>query len=39
LLRRGLAKQYGGRLATFDRTIPIAAVSSRVAGDLIIISE
>jgi hypothetical protein len=39
LLRRGLAKQYGGRLATFDRTIRIAAISGGVAGDLIIISE
>lgn len=35
----GLAKRYGGRLATFDRTIPIEAVPGGVADDLIIISE
>ena len=33
-----LARQHGGQLATFDRTIPLAAASG-VAGDLVIISE
>lgn len=35
----GLAKRHGGRLATFDRTIPVRAVSSAVAEDLVVISE
>jgi uncharacterized protein len=35
----GLAKQHGGRLATFDRTIPLEAVSGGEADDLIVISE
>jgi predicted nucleic acid-binding protein len=35
----GLAKRHGRRLATFDRTIPIAAVPGGVADDLIIVSE
>lgn len=35
----GLAKRHGGRLATFDRTIPLAAVPGGVADDVIIISE
>ena len=35
----GLAKRYGGRLATFDRTILLEAVPGGVADDLIIISE
>lgn len=35
----GLAKQHGSRLATFDRTIPIAAVPSAKAHDLVVISE
>ncbi len=35
----GLAKRYGGRLATFDRTILLGAVPGGVADDLIIISE
>jgi hypothetical protein len=35
----GLAKRYDGRLATFDRTIPLAAVAGGVADDLVIISE
>lgn len=34
----GLARQHGGQLATFDRTIPLAAVSG-VADDVVIISE
>ena len=34
-----LAKRYGGRLATFDRTILLEAVPGGVADDLIIISE
>lgn len=35
----GLAKRHGGRLATFDRTIPLAAVPGGLADDLVIISE
>ncbi len=35
----GLAKRHAGRLATFDRTIPLAAVPQAKAGDLVIISE
>jgi len=35
----GLAKWYDGRLATFDRTIPLAAVAGGMAGDLGIMSE
>ncbi len=35
----GLAKRHGGRLATFDRTIPLEAVPGGVADDLIVISE
>lgn len=35
----GLAKRNGGRLATFDRTIPLGAVPGGAADDLIIISE
>lgn len=35
----GLAKRHGGRLATFDRTMPLAAVPGGVADDLVIISE
>jgi hypothetical protein len=35
----GLAKQHGGRLATFDRTIPLETVHGSVADDLIVISE
>ena len=35
----GLAKRRGGRLATFDRAIPLADVSGGVADDLVIISE
>ena len=35
----GLAKQHGGRLATFDRTIPLETVHGGVADDLIVISE
>jgi toxin-antitoxin system PIN domain toxin len=34
----GLAKRHGGRLATFDRTIPAEFVSRGAADDLIIIS-
>lgn len=34
----GLAKRHGGRLATFDRTIPVAFVSGGADDDLIIIS-
>ena len=34
----GLAKGHGGRLATFDRTIPLASVAGAAADDLIIIS-
>ena len=35
----GLAKRHRGRLATFDRTIPLEAVPGGVADDLVIISE
>lgn len=35
----GLARRYGGRLASFDRTIPLAAVVGGVADDVVIISE
>ncbi len=35
----GLAKKHGGRLATFDRTIPVAAVAGAQPDDLIVISE
>lgn len=35
----GLAKQHGGRLATFDRTIPIAAVRGAALRDLVMISD
>ena len=35
----GLAKRHGGRLATFDRTIPIAAVPGARSRDLVIVSE
>ncbi len=34
----GLAKRHGGRLASFDRAIPVAAVGGGVADDLVIIS-
>jgi toxin-antitoxin system PIN domain toxin len=34
-----LAKRHGGRLATFDRTIPSAAVPGSVADDLVVVSE
>jgi len=33
----GLAKHHGGRLATFDRTIPIGALKRARAEDLVII--
>ena len=35
----GLAKAHGGRLATFDRSIPFAAVTDGTSDDLLIISE
>ena len=35
----GLAKRHGGRMATFDRTIPLDFVSGGAPDDLIIISE
>ena len=35
----GLAKRHGGQLASFDRTIPLAAVVGGAADDLVIISE
>jgi toxin-antitoxin system PIN domain toxin len=35
----GLAKRHGGRLATFDRTIPIAAIPGAKARDLLIIQQ
>lgn len=34
----GLAKHHGGRLATFDRAIPSAAIPGGAADDLVIIS-
>jgi hypothetical protein len=35
----GLARHHGGRLATFDRTIPLAASPGADAGDLVVISN
>jgi predicted nucleic acid-binding protein len=34
-----LARQHGGRLATFDRAIPVAAVAGASRDDLMVISE
>lgn len=35
----GLARHHGGRLATLDRSIPIAAVPGASATDVLVISE
>lgn len=35
----GLAKRHDGRLATFDRTIPLAAVAGGTADDLVVITD
>ena len=34
-----LAKHHGGRLATFDRAIPVNAVAGASQGDLLLIAE
>jgi toxin-antitoxin system PIN domain toxin len=34
----GLAKQHGGRLATFDRTIPVDAVRGATRDDVLVIA-
>ena len=34
-----LAKHHGGRLATFDRTIPVSAVTGASRDDLLVLAE